>query len=372
MGDLVGGSHLSALGLIRHLDPSRFEALVVLHRTNGRHAELLREEGIAFETAPSAEPLERGEAPRTAMAVARFGRSVLLAARFLRQRGVAIVHTNDGRMHISWGLAARLAGTKLLWHQRGDPTAFGARRVAPWIAHRMLSVSRFSIPPPGILSVAGRCRVVHSPFDVEGLDLDRSPCRARLVAELGCPAETRLLGCVGALIDRKRPLVFVDTIAAMCRDAPDLPVLGLFFGDALDQFDQAVRARAAEHGISDRIHLMGFRYPGAPWLAALDALLVPAVGEPFGRTLIEAMLLGTPVIAANSGGTPEAIRDHETGRLVPPDQPEAMARAALELMHDPDQARALALAARADARARFGIERHASAVMQAYDELLEC
>src|SRR3546814_9556362 len=88
-----------------------------------------------------------------------------------------------------------------------------------------------------------------------------------------------------------------------------MPVTGLLFGGTLQPgLDKAVLERAARLGIADRIRLMGFRHPSAPWMAACDALLVTAVEEPFGRTLIEAMLLRTRVVAANSGGNPEAIR----------------------------------------------------------------
>src|SRR3546814_14386086 len=70
-------------------------------------------------------------------------------------------------------------------------------------------------------------------------------------------------------------------------------------------------------------------------MAACDALIVTAVEEPFGRTLIEAMLLRTPVVAANSGGNPEAIRHGETGLLAPADDPEAFAGMTLGLFQNP-------------------------------------
>jgi glycosyltransferase involved in cell wall biosynthesis len=99
-------------------------------------------------------------------------------------------------------------------------------------------------------------------------------------------------------------------------------------------------------------------------------LLVPAVEEPFGRSLIEAMLLGTPLIAADSGGNPEIIRHGETGYLVPPDDPDAFALRTLDLLED-DVARArVAAHARQDAVARFGMQRHAQSIMQIYDDLL--
>src|SRR3546814_9239858 len=67
-------------------------------------------------------------------------------ARYLQQRDVRIVHTNEGPMHVTWGPAARLAGRKLLWHHRSSPRAKGLRFLAPLLAHRVASVSRFAAP----------------------------------------------------------------------------------------------------------------------------------------------------------------------------------------------------------------------------------
>ena len=115
---------------------------------------------------------------------------------------------------------------------------------------------------------------------------------------------------------------------------------------------------------------MGFRYPPESWMAASDLLLVTAVDEPFGRTLIEAMLLGTPVIAADSGGNPEAIEDGRTGFLVAPDDIAGFAARAAELLRDQARWRAIGATAQADARSRFGLERHAQAIMAIYDRML--
>ena len=369
IGDTVGGSHISALGLIRHLDPTRFRPRLVLHQMDGPLAHLLRSEGLAVEAAPKGEQLGL-RAPRGARAVGQVLRMLPGMVDFLRQQDLAVVHTNDSRSHITWGVAGRLAGAKVLWHQRGDPNAPGVRFVAPWVAHRVVAVSRFAAPRPGPFSAAAKCTVIHSPFDVNLPPQDRAARHAALAAELGCSPETRFLGYMGMLVGRKRPLLLVDTIAALQRLAADIPVHGLLFGRALDGLDRAVSERAAALGIGERIHLMGFRYPGEPWIAGLDLLLVPAVDEPFGRTLIEAMLLGTPVVAAASGGNPEAIRDGETGVLVRPDDPEALAAAVLTLLREPGHAAALAEAARRDVSTRFSVAAHAEALMQVYEEML--
>ncbi|WEX75782.1 glycosyltransferase family 4 protein [Sinorhizobium numidicum] len=370
IGDFVGGSHMSALGLIRNLPSSRFVPLVVLHHTDGPVADLFRREGIDFEAAPVLNRLERAGA-RNATAVVNVARTVPALVRFLKGKSTAIVHTNDGRTHLVWGLAARLAGSKHLWHHRGDASSFGLRRIAPWLPSRLVAVSKFASPRPGLFSAAGKCSVVHSPFDVMKMTgIEREDARNKVVAAIGCSPETRLLGYVGTLVDRKRPILFVEAIAALQRLAPEIKVAGLFFGNAFNGLDDAARSRAEALGVGRSIHFMGFRYPSEPWMAGLDALLVTAVNEPLGRTLVEAMLLGTPVIAANSGGNPEVVEDGETGMLVRPDDPDEFAKACLKLFNNAAYHRHIVETAGIEARARFSVERHVHAITLVYEELM--
>ncbi|QIG49935.1 glycosyltransferase family 4 protein [Nordella sp. HKS 07] len=370
VGDVLAGSHISALGLVKNLAPTGFQPLVVLHKPEGPLAELLTRENVTFVPAPMADTPER-MSPRNGAAVASVLRLLPSLVRFLRNNKVAVVHTNDGRAHIIWGLAAKLAGAKLLWHHRGDPDSFGLRYLAPWLADSVVSVSKFASPRPGLLSAARKCTVIHSPFDLQMPDqFDRAACRERVLAELQCPPDTKLLGYVGSLVERKRPLLFVDTLAALSKHSPNEKFIGLLLGNSFNGLDELCRARAESLGVSDKIRLLGFRYPGEPWMAALDALLVPAVNEPLGRTLVEAMLLGTPVIATRSGGNPEAIRHNETGVLVEPEDPVAFARAIAELFQHPDRVTSMVGRARADAHERFGAARHVTSVTQTYDNLL--
>ncbi|MGH6901157.1 MAG: glycosyltransferase family 4 protein, partial [Geminicoccaceae bacterium] len=95
VGDLVGGSHRSAAKLIQNLDRERYWPLVVLHRADGDVAALFRAEGIAVERAPSERALEGSAGADAAFLVTE----TLRFARFLRVRGVRIVHSNDGATH---------------------------------------------------------------------------------------------------------------------------------------------------------------------------------------------------------------------------------------------------------------------------------
>lgn len=373
-GGIAGGSHVSACKLIQSLDRRAFRPLVLLHHDGGEVAELLRAEDIPYEMAPS--PHLFGRPPGLMLGGGASGLFKSIGAqrtlaRYLRSRRIGIVHTNEGPMHSTWALPAFLSGVKLLWHHRSSPEAKGLRYLAPQFADHVVSVSSFALSEADGLRARGKTSVVYSPFDTQEVSVDRKAARRELIVELGVPAETRTIGYFGNLVDRKRPLLFVDVIAEISRMAPDVPVMGLIFGATIDEgLDLKVKARAEERGVADRLRLMGFRYPAVNWLAASDIHAVTAVGEPFGRSLIEAMLLGTPVVAAASGGNIEAIRHEETGCLAAADDASALAEAIVDLLRHPDKMARIAEAARADALQRFGRERHAEEISAIYRKLL--
>ena len=148
--------------------------------------------------------------------------------------------------------------------------------------------------------------------------------------------------------------------------------MGLLFGVPgveSPHLDRAVMQRAEELNIAEHIRLMGFRRPIEPWMQALDVLLVPAVREPFGRTLIEAMFLGTPVVATDDGGNREAIENDVTGFLVPPDQPESFVEPIHLLLTDLPLRQRIVEAARSEVFASHNVENHVNRLTAIYEEV---
>lgn len=374
VGDEIGGSHISAIKLIEALNSGPVRPIVVLHVADGPVAAYLRDRGVSFVVAPlGAATVPGGKGARVSQGLGQTLRAVGPLTRFLKSRNIAIVHTNDGRTHAIWALPTRLAGARQVWHHRGDPDARGVNLLAPLLAGHIVTVSRFARPAHPVVGIAHKLSVVHSPFDPPMDVEDRADARARLVKMLGCREATSFLGYFGLLIDRKRPLGFVEAVAAFVRSHPEIPVMGLLFGvpgKEAPHLDQAVLQRAEALGVADLIRLMGFRYPVEPWMQAVDVLLVPAIREPFGRTLIEAMFLGTPVVATDDGGNPEAIEHGVTGILVPPEQPEAFVEPVYRLLADMDHRVRLVEAARTRAYASYGVETHVARLTAIYEALL--
>jgi glycosyltransferase involved in cell wall biosynthesis len=374
IGDGIGGSHISALKLISQIDRKLVEPLIVLHQPDGILSKFIHELGLEFVGLPNLEliaPAARQGASKTKLGD-YFGKTLPYLRRFLRSHRVQIVHTNDGRIHVTWALAARLAMSKVVWHHRADPDARGVNLVAPLLANQIISVSRFSQPRRPILPVARKLTVVRSPFEHPQSVMDKLEARKAVIDELGCSRQTRLLGYFGGLIDRKRPLLFVDIIKKFCERYPEIPVAGLLYGsNAPDgpDFSTRIRERAYDLGIEDRIFQMGFRQPIEPHFRAMDIMLVPAVNEPFGRTLIEAMMLGTPVIATNHGGNPEAITDGMNGFLVDPENAAAFVEPIHSLLTDDRIVNRIRDAALSSSHERYGTATHVAQITNIYQKL---
>jgi glycosyltransferase involved in cell wall biosynthesis len=117
-----------------------------------------------------------------------------------------------------------------------------------------------------------------------------------------------------------------------------------------------VQALAAELGVADRVLCLGALPHFSEWLGRADLFLLPSETESFGLAALEALACGVPVIASDVGGLPEVVRHGETGLLVPPGDPAALAAAVASLLDDEPRRQRLGQAGREDAVARFAPE----------------
>jgi glycogen(starch) synthase len=132
-----------------------------------------------------------------------------------------------------------------------------------------------------------------------------------------------------------------------------------FVGDGPDR--AALEARVREHDIAESVTFHGQVSSDtvATLMSRATAVIVPSRWEEaFGMVALEAALLGRPVVGSRVGGLPEVVLEGETGLLVPPNRPDALAAAIGTLLDDPERARALGRSARARALDCFGWKRY--------------
>jgi glycosyltransferase involved in cell wall biosynthesis len=160
------------------------------------------------------------------------------------------------------------------------------------------------------------------------VELDAAPA----VTPPWAPGDGPVIGFVGRLEPRKAPDVLVAAAPAIRAGAAGARVV-LVGGDPLGADPAYARAVAA----SREVEVVPWMDGAAGVMAHLDVLVLPSRAEPFGTVLAEAMAAGTPVVATRVDGLPEVVDDGVTGRLVPPDDPAALAEAVLGVLQRRDE-----------------------------------
>jgi glycosyltransferase involved in cell wall biosynthesis len=212
----------------------------------------------------------------------------------------------------------------------------------------------------------GTVRTVRAAIEVPGAPPDRAE-RDRLRRDLGAAAGDLLVGTAGRFdAPREGPAVFLAAARLLARDVPR--VRFALFGEGPPP--AWLEACAAREGVSHRTTLVGPGRALGETLRALDLYVQPAPWEDAGLGLLEAMAGGVPAVAARARDLPEAL-DEETGVLVPPGDPEALARACALALGDRERTALRADAARARLEGGFRIERLVSDLSGLYRELLD-
>lgn len=167
------------------------------------------------------------------------------------------------------------------------------------------------------------------------------------VAPRGGPpvAPGRYVLALGRVVEKKGFDLLLD---AFCDVAPAQPDVDLVIGGDGAALD-ALRRRAADAGLGDRVHFPGrlSRHAVAGAMAGADLFVMPSRLEPFGIVVLEAWRAGTPVVATSRGGPPEFVRDGIDGALVDPFDRAAFAEALRRLLADGERRAAMAVAGRA-------------------------
>ncbi|MGX1480717.1 UNVERIFIED_CONTAM: D-inositol-3-phosphate glycosyltransferase [Streptomyces canus] len=225
----------------------------------------------------------------------------------------------------------------------------------------------------------GRVAVVHPGVNLERFRLDASGVEAGRAASrsrLGLPQDALIPLFVGRIQPLKAPDVLLRAVARLLEQRPRLrermvvPVVGGPSGSGMAR-PEGLQKLAAHLGISD---VVLFRPPVgqdqlADWYRAASVLVMPSHSESFGLVAVEAQACGTPVIAAEVGGLPVAVRDGVSGALVSGHNPVDYAAALSGFADDPRRSTRMGEAAARHARS-FGWDTAAAATADVYAAVL--
>jgi glycosyltransferase involved in cell wall biosynthesis len=296
-------------------------------------------------------------------------------ARLLRRLDVDATHTHGPCSNLVGRLAAALARVPVRIamvtgpHQLESALMRRLDLATSRLDHRLVCGSRHTKRLYAEAGVPARRQTfVHYGADPREFD----PARAdgdRVRAEFGLDRATPLIGQIAYFYPvrsdpfvppsvrgrgRKGHLVHVEAARIVLDRRPDarFVFVGKGSGPEGERHRDGVRERCRELGVDHAVMFPGHRRDVPDVLAALDVSVQCSLTENYGGT-IESLLMGRPTIATRVGGMPEVVWHEETGLLVPPGNPEALAAAILRLIDDRELGRRLGEAGQALARAEY-------------------
>lgn len=187
--------------------------------------------------------------------------------------------------------------------------------------------------------------------------------------ELELRDDQHLIVHVGNIRPHKGHRTLVAATRQLSQIRSDFQVVSIG-GEKSDGDLATIRQLAADSGVSDHIRFIGRRDDAIAFTAACEVYVNPADVEGLPVTILEALDLGRPVVATSVGGVPSIISDGETGVLVPPGDPQAIAEGLAWMLDHPKDAQRLGSAGKALVNAHFGLERMVRDTEAVYDEVL--
>lgn len=275
--------------------------------------------------------------------------------------GPAILHAHDAHALTLAALAARGARRPYVVTRRVD---FHLRHPRAWReAARVIAISA---AVRDILLADGldpaRLRIVHSGIDLEAIRRRGEAPDPR--PALGLPVDRPLLLNVAALADHKDQLTLLGAAAELRRTRPDL--LWAIAGEGPER--PRLEARIAALDLGGQVRLLGQVEDPMPLIRHATLFVMSSKEEGLGTTVLDAMALGTPIVATRAGGIPEMLAGGH-GSLAPPRDPVALAAEVGALLDDPARAAAQAAAARQKV-IEFSDAAMARGVRRVYDEVI--
>ena len=360
----ISGAENSLLNLIRKIDRDTFSPFFVLPNDGPLPLALKElEVSVFFRVFPKI---------RAAAGVLK---TISVIRAIIREMNIQLVHSNSIRTHIYGAIAAKLESIPVIWHERNlltqeriDPDRLFSFLPDRIICNSLAIAQRFLIwgrlPP--------KVRVIYNGVDTALFN--PSVAGEKVKKEFAITDEECVIGIASRFNKLKGHETFLKAAQILSvgsdvkRRLRFLVVGGAVFNEDIPR-EAYLHKLTRELAIDDKVVFTGVRKDMAEVFAAMDIVVLASDAEPCGRVILEAMASGKPVIATNSGGSPEMIMDGVTGYLFSPGDEAALAEKIIALVNNAHKAKDMGEQAYKRVEGFFTIEKNVLEIKKAYLEL---
>ena len=282
-----------------------------------------------------------------------------------------VVHLHSAHAHALGVPAARGAGVPAVVVSRRVDFRVRTNLFSRW--KYAMSVDRYVCISEGVRQAmlasgvpADRLVIVPSGVEVSETLASCSSAAPDLRQLAGLPADAEVLGTVASLAPHKNHTLLLDSAGAVVAARPRAHFVWLGEGECRG----ALERQRARLGLESRVHLLGFRADALALMRQFDVFVLSSYLEGLCTSLLDAQVLGVPIVATAVGGVPEVVADGVTGRLVHGLEPKRLAGALVEALERADLRAGWVQRARVAVEA-FGIAHTAERTLRCYAEVLE-
>ena len=290
---------------------------------------------------------------------------------YIRRHQIAVIHTSDRpRDAFVAVLLGRLTRARSIVHVHVAYNEAWMGRLLRWSIRRADALIAVSDFVGRTLVAAGnqgeRVHVVKNAIDPSRWIPESNRIATR--DGLGIEPSSVVLLTVCRLFPEKGPGLLINAFALARREEPQMRLL-VVGQEMTPGYAQELADLASRLEVDDAVEFLGRREDVSSLMAASDIYAMPSFEEPFGLVFAEAMAMQLPVVALDSGGTPEVVEHGATGLLSQPNDTEALARNLLTLVRDPALRARMGVAGRSLVEEKFTIDRMARDVAHVYSHL---
>jgi len=356
---IVGGAHQSLVLLANALLEKNVIPLVVTSE-KGVFTDLLEKNNINYKTVHMGMWRKGKSFPMIPWALYKLHSWIV-------SEGIHLIHANTVWDNPYALFPARWAGIPLVCHVRSKALPGMVPKYFIQKSDSVISISK-SLAEPISSLLPQAPKVIYNGVDTKDFapGTDGSLIRERL----GIPQNVPLVGIISRVDPLKGQKLFMEAARMVHATHPHVRFVVVGgYGKKQAWFAEAVRDMIASEEFSGFCSYMGYEKNIAPVFAALDISVLPSIEEGLGRTNLEAMAVGKPVISTKVGGIPEYITDGENGFLITYDSM-ALADRIRQLLDSPELCHSMGERGCRRVEERFSVEKYVDGVYEVYKELL--